>query len=77
MLGLFTTQATCIADRFGAALIPTAGKRSHAEVIQEEKKGSVTYRTSTGAHRARGTCWASLSLQGTNKDGHGVFVLFP
>lgn len=29
------------------------------------KKSCVTYRTSTGPHRARGTCWASLSLQGT------------
>lgn len=31
----------------------------------QRKKSSVTYRTSTGTHRARGTCWASLSLQGT------------
>lgn len=49
--------------RVGAALM-SVGKRSHGKVI-ERQKNSVTYRTSTGAHRTRGTCWASLSLQGT------------
>lgn len=63
VLRLYTTQATWTGDRFGAALMPTPGRG--AMVKLQRKKSCGTYRTSTGPHRARGTCWASLSLQGT------------
>lgn len=38
MLSLFTPQATCTANRFGAALTSTPGSRSHDEVIEDGRK---------------------------------------
>lgn len=38
MLSLFTPQATCTANRFGAALTSTPGSRSHDKVIEDGRK---------------------------------------
>lgn len=74
VLRLFTTQATWIADRFGAALMSTPGKGSHGEVIGEEK--SCHLQDLHGSPSGQGHLLGQ-SLPARNKDGHGVFVFSP